>query len=55
MSDENCPRCQRLSALVDELRQDLRAMRIGREDDDLKWRKLWEKEKARADRLEKST
>lgn len=33
---------------------DLRAMRIGREHDDLAWRKLWEKEKQRAQELERT-
>lgn len=49
MSEDDASTIRRLQATIENLQKDLRAMRIGREEDDLRWRKLWEKEKRKAD------
>ena len=46
---------RRKEATIENLLKDLRAMRIGREEDDLNWRKLWEKEKRRAEEARAAT
>lgn len=52
MSEDANSTIMRLQSTIANLQKDLQGVRIGREQEDLSWRKLWQKEKARADRAE---